>query len=88
MSLPSKTSKLPPNITSKKLRTLRFDYIIRSFNLKRKGEENDLELEKLRNKVVAQVKLERGKILDKEVERDSKGVIDEFIGDNTEVVEI
>ena len=73
---------------SKTLNRHRFAYIKMSFNLKRRGEPNDLFLEKLKNKIIARVELEKGKILDKEVEKDSKGVINEFIGDNTEVVEI
>ncbi len=67
---------------SKTLNRHRFAYIKRSFKLKKNKEPNDLELEKLKNKIVARVKLEQGKIFDKELDRDTKGVLKEFVGDN------
>ena len=79
---------MPKFQPSKVLNRHRFAYIKRSFKLKRNGEENDLELEKLQNKIMEKEKKERKKIIEKEVDRDSRGVIDEFIGDNTEVVEV
>ncbi len=73
---------------SKTLNRHRFAYIKMSFKLKRRGEPNDLFLEKLKNKIIARVELEKGKIIDKELDEDTKGVLDEFVGDDTEVVEI